>query len=119
MTDKRFPRSVYGTGEDPDARFSMANERTFLAWIRTSMALLAVGIAIEALAMDIDPVLRFIAAVIFIALSLLSAVNSWLTWRRTERAIRSGAALSGPSVGLLIVVGVVIAGTLLVAGLFL
>lgn len=41
----RFPRRVFGEGQEPDARFSLANERTFLAWIRTSMALLAGGVA--------------------------------------------------------------------------
>jgi len=44
----RFPRWVYGAGDEPDARFSLANERTFLAWIRTSLALLAGSIAVEA-----------------------------------------------------------------------
>ena len=54
MTDDgRFPRAVFGEGEEPDARFTLANERTFLAWVRTSLALLAavlgvliVGVAI-------------------------------------------------------------------------
>ena len=45
---QRFPRQVYGHGEDPDPRFSLANERTFLAWIRTTLALLAAGVALEA-----------------------------------------------------------------------
>ncbi len=35
-------------GEEPDPRFTLANERTFLAWIRTSLALLAGGVAVEA-----------------------------------------------------------------------
>ena len=47
MTKARFPGSVYGTGEEPDPRFSMANERTFLAWIRTSLAFIAGGVALE------------------------------------------------------------------------
>ena len=33
-------------GEAPDYRFSLANERTFLAWIRTSLALIAGGLAV-------------------------------------------------------------------------
>lgn len=35
----RFPASVSDQGEKPDPRFSLANERTFLAWIRTPLAL--------------------------------------------------------------------------------
>lgn len=30
-------------GRDPDYRFSLANERTFLAWIRTALALLSLS----------------------------------------------------------------------------
>ncbi|WP_283215114.1 DUF202 domain-containing protein [Pseudofrankia sp. DC12] len=37
---------VHTVGTDPDYRFSLANERTFLAWIRTALALLAGGIAV-------------------------------------------------------------------------
>ena len=35
-------------GEEPDPRFTLANERTFLAWIRTALALVASGIGLEA-----------------------------------------------------------------------
>ena len=49
VTSPRWPRSVYGTGSEPDPRFSLANERTFLAWVRTSLALLAVAAAVDAL----------------------------------------------------------------------
>jgi hypothetical protein len=30
---------------EPDYRFTYANERTFLAWVRTSVALIGVGVA--------------------------------------------------------------------------
>src|SRR5690625_7225376 len=49
---KGLPRSLQ-EGQDPDPRFTLANERTFLAWIRTSLALLAGGIAVEAFTQDI------------------------------------------------------------------
>jgi putative membrane protein len=119
VTDRRFPRSVYGSGEEPDPRFSLANERTFLAWIRTSLALLAVGIAIEALQLDIQPVFRFIAAVIFVVLAVVAAVHAWLSWARTERAMRNSRALPGLSTGPIIVVGVMLAVLVMAVGLFL
>lgn len=34
-------------GEDPDYRFSLANERTFLAWMRTALAILAAGVLLD------------------------------------------------------------------------
>ena len=42
---QRRPRSVYGVGTEPDVRFSLANERTALAWLRTGLALVAGGTA--------------------------------------------------------------------------
>ncbi len=119
MSAHRFPRSVYGVGDEPDPRFSLANERTFLAWIRTSLALLAVGVAIEALQLNVQPVLRFIAALIFVVLAVLAAVHAWLSWQRSERAMRVGRALPGPSTGPIIAIGVVLAILLIVVGLFL
>ena len=35
-------------GTEPDPRFTFANERTFLAWIRTALGFLAAGVAIAA-----------------------------------------------------------------------
>ncbi|MGV0796304.1 DUF202 domain-containing protein [Mycolicibacterium elephantis] len=35
-----------GDEKEPDYRFTLANERTFLAWIRTALALIAGGIAV-------------------------------------------------------------------------
>jgi putative membrane protein len=40
-------------GEAPDYRFSLANERTFLAWIRTSLGFLAGGVGLDQLAPDL------------------------------------------------------------------
>ena len=53
--DRRFPRRLYGVGTEPDPRYSLANERTFLAWIRTSLTLMAAGVALEVLALEIQP----------------------------------------------------------------
>ena len=43
----RRPRRVYVSGTDPDPRFSLANERTFLAWVRTALALVAGAVAVQ------------------------------------------------------------------------
>ncbi len=45
-TDRRWPRSVYGVGTEPDPRFTFANERTFLAWIRTALAMMGFGFVV-------------------------------------------------------------------------
>lgn len=110
----RFPSSVYGRGEEPDPRFSLANERTFLAWVRTSLALLAAGVALEALRLPADERFRFAAAAVFVALGMAAALQAWIGWARTERAMRLGRPLPGQSLGGVIALGVV-AGTVLVA----
>lgn len=115
----RFPQRVYGQGQEPDPRFSLANERTFLAWIRTSLALVAGGVALEALVLDMDPTLRLVAALVFIGLGLLAAVQAWVGWMRTESALRVARALPGPAVGTVVAVGMVIGILLIVLGFVL
>lgn len=110
----RFPRRVYGVGDEPDPRFSLANERTFLAWIRTSLALIAAGVALEALGFPQTPGLRGGAAAVFIILGTGAAVRAWIGWMAAERALRRNLPLPAPSLALVLVVGV-LAGVLLVA----
>lgn len=111
--DRRFPRSVYGTGSEPDIRFSLANERTFLAWIRTSLAFLAAGIALEALELPIEPRLRLAAALLFILLGTATPIQAGLGWMRVERAIRTGRPLPAPTLAGPVGAGTVLAGVLL------
>ena len=114
--DTRRPRWVYRAGGEPDPRFSLANERTFLAWVRTSLALLAAGIALEALKVPSQPEFRLSAALVLIALGLLAIIQGGISWARTERSLRRGVALSGLSVGGLIVGGILVAGILVLIG---
>ena len=100
-----------------DARFSLANERTFLAWIRTSLALLAGGVALEALNLPVQSDLRFAAAVVLVALGVLAPALAWISWARAERAVRQGTSLPAPSAFGLLVVGVCVAGGLVLVGL--
>jgi putative membrane protein len=90
---ERFPRWVYRSGEDPDYRFSFANERTYLAWIRTALSLVAAGVAVDALSLDMATWLQRALAVVLVALGLASAIASWTRWARSERAIRRGEPL--------------------------
>ncbi|MGH3240919.1 MAG: YidH family protein, partial [Spirillospora sp.] len=61
----RWTDRLLAEGSDPDPRFSLANERTFLAWIRTALALIAAGIGL-ALADDlVEAPLRNVLAVGF------------------------------------------------------
>lgn len=118
-TDRRFPRTVYAVGEEPDPRFSLANERTFLAWIRTSLALVAAGVAIEALQLGIEPTLRFLASLTLLALGGLAAVQAWTGWARSETAMRKNLRLPSPALAPALVCGVILVAALIATGLFL
>ena len=116
---RRFPRSVYEAGTEPDARFTLANERTFLAWIRTALALIAAGVALEAFALPIEPTFRLTAAIILISFGVLAPMQAWIGWMSTERALRLDTPLPAPHLAGPIGVGVIAAGLLLVIGLLL
>lgn len=89
----RRPR-LRETGEDPDYRFSLANERTFLAWVRTGLALLAGGVALLQLAPSFGTRLeRLLPAVALMVLGTVLAAMSHHRWRRTERAMRLNRTL--------------------------
>lgn len=118
MSSTRWPRSVYGFGEEPDPRFSLANERTFLAWVRTSLALLAVAAAVDALPLGIGPIAQAVLAAVLALTGLLAAAHAWRGWARVERAMRDDQPLPGNRAGFVVVIGVAVAAVvLLVASL--
>lgn len=93
-------------GRDPDYRFSLANERTFLAWIRTSLALLAAGVAVIQFVSAFSlPGGRLTLGIVLIVLSLLIGATSYSRWERTERAMRLGQPLPASLVPRLLAIG--------------
>ena len=109
-----WPSWVYRAGTAPDQRFSLANERTFLAWVRTSLALLAGGVALDAVDLDGPRGLQTALAVVLVVLGLLGAAASWLRWAGTERAMRLGRPLPGTAVLAWFSLGLVVVAALLV-----
>jgi len=88
------PENQPTVGRTPDYRFSLANERTFLAWIRTGLALVGGGLAVAAFI----PPLRWphVREAISIGLLLLGAAVALRAvdhWARCERAMRLGRPL--------------------------
>ena len=119
LIDRRFPRAVYGYGSEPDARFTLANERTFLAWIRTALALMAGAVALEVLALDLQPGLRLAASLVLLGTGILTPALAWRDWIRTERAMREAQPLPSSLLGPLLAVAVTIAGLLVVTAILL
>ncbi len=84
----RRERRLEQTGSEPDPRFTFANERTFLAWNRTALALIAAGLAAAQFLKFNLHGLRLIIAVPLIMLGAGLAVASYLHWEDSERAMR-------------------------------
>ncbi|NPC96503.1 YidH family protein [Nocardioides sp. zg-DK7169] len=115
--EHRWPSFVYGAGEEPDYRFSFANERTYLAWIRTSLALLAAGVAIDVVDLSMSGAAQHALAVLLVALGLVCSVAAWVRWALAERAMRRREPLPSFGLGILVTVLMVVAVAVLVLAL--
>lgn len=118
MTERRrawFPGDPRVVGKDPDYRFSLANERTFLAWIRTALALSAGGLAAVTI-LDDFPGEQYLG-VGLLALSFLTAATSYRRWALNERAMRLDRPL--PPSRLPMIMAVAVAAVAVIAALLL
>jgi len=76
-------------GREPDYRFSLANERTFLAWIRTALAVVGGGVLFRQFAVGAGPhSLNFFIAISITLLGGLMAIAAYLRWKSHEIAMR-------------------------------
>jgi putative membrane protein len=82
-------------GTEPDPRFTFANERTFLAWARTALALVVAGLGIVQLLPPFPgvPAGRHLLGLPLIGLGAVIAVAAYAEWVRSQRAIRRGLPL--------------------------
>lgn len=92
--DSQKPSKWWLVGKHPDYRFSLANERTFLAWIRTSLALIAGATAIYQYAHSLGtPELRLILVLVLFGVGAILGAAAYRRWRAAEIAMRHDEAL--------------------------
>jgi putative membrane protein len=97
------PPDPRGAGSEPDYRFTLANERTFLAWIRTALALAAGGLGAIALLPDLDGSEPL--GLGLLVMSFVMAASSYRRWVHNEQAMRLGTPLYASRLPMLIAVG--------------
>jgi len=112
------PEHETGKGETPvDYRFTLANERTFLAWVRTALALLAGAVAVlHLLPLDWGEGIR---TTVGLALALLAAaitVYAPLRWLHVQRVMRRGRPLPLSLLPLIVTVAIGLVCLLVIVG---
>ncbi|GAA2573927.1 DUF202 domain-containing protein [Actinomadura fulvescens] len=113
----RWTDRLLAEGTDPDPRFTLANERTFLAWIRTALAMIAGGIGLALSGQLIAAPLRNGLAAGCSVAGALVAVMAFRRWLRTERALRRAEPLPLPTLAPIISYGLAALSVGLVAAL--
>jgi len=101
-------------GTEPDPRFTFANERTFLAWSRTALALVVAGLGVVQLLPPFPgvPVGRHLLGVPLIVFGAIVAVTAYNEWTRSQRALRHGRPLPRSVMPLIMAVIVATMGAL-------
>lgn len=106
MIKHLFPGDPRAVGEDPDYRFTLANERTFLAWIRTALALAAGGLGAVTILDDFPG--EEVLGISLLALSFLTAASAYRRWALNERAMRLDEPLPPSRLPMLMALGVAV-----------
>ena len=116
-----LPRAVERdkSGTEPDPRFTFANERAFLAWSRTALALVIAGLGIVQLLPPFPgvPAGRHLLGLPLIALGAVLATAAYIEWVRSQRALRRGDPL--PHSVLPWILAATITGIAIIAGVVL
>jgi putative membrane protein len=101
-------------GSEPDPRYSFANERTFLAWSRTALALVVAGLGVVQLLPPFPgvPWGRHVLGVPLIVFGAVVAVAAYREWVGNQRAMRLGRPLSRSRMPLLLAIVIALMGVI-------
>ncbi|GAA1482086.1 hypothetical protein GCM10009624_25260 [Gordonia sinesedis] len=97
----------------PDARFTLAAERTVLAWVRTALGFIAGGVAIVFVSPGraetaIGHHVSIVLGLVMVGLGCGIAILGGYRWRRTDRVLREGGTMPGSSQVLVVVAAIVV-----------
>jgi putative membrane protein len=101
---------------EPDYRFTLANERTFLAWQRTALGLLAAAVAVVQFVPELGVTgARHVLGALLAVLAILTAGMGLLRWEQADRAMRRGESLPRHPTPLYLGLGLTVIGLLILA----
>lgn len=116
--------------KDPHTTDHMANERTFLSWIRTSVGIMAFGFVVERFALFLEQIKLFIGksnapmqhtlshssiiGVFLVALGLVMAILAFFKFKKVERQINSDAYHPSTILPILLTLSILIVGIYLI-----
>lgn len=103
LRERILPPDPRGVGDEPDYRFTLANERTFLAWIRTALALAAGGLAAVGLLEDFAG--GELLGIGLLALSFVTAASAYRRWALNEQSMRLNAPLPPSRLPMMMAIG--------------
>lgn len=106
----RSPRGVYDVGREPDPLYTLANERTYLSWLRLAVTLLAGAVAIDRLFLEHPTFGSQILALGLVAIAFGTCGLGVRRWWATERALRQRLPLPGFSAPLLGIAAILLIG---------
>jgi putative membrane protein len=103
LRHRLLPPDPRAEGDEPDYRFTLANERTFLAWVRTALALAAGGLASVGL-LDEFPGADLLGLGL-LALSFVTAASAYRRWALAERSMRLHEPLPSSKLPMMMAIG--------------
>jgi putative membrane protein len=107
---RRVPRAVFDSGDEPDPLYTLANERTYLAWLRFSVTLLAAAVAVDRLFLERPRNGSELLALGLVAIAVVACGLGVRRWWVTERSLRLRRPLPGFGTPLLTVLAVLLVG---------
>ena len=100
---------------EPDYRFTLANERTYLAWEQTALGLLAAAVAVVQLVPKLSiPGARHALGITLALLAMLTAGMGIVRWRQVDRAMRHDLPLPRHPTPVYLGIGLAVIGLLTV-----
>ena len=103
LRERVLPPDPRRVGSEPDYRFTLANERTFLAWIRTALALAAGGLAAVSLLDGFRG--GEVLGILLLVLSFATAASAYRRWALNERSMRLNEPLPTSRLPMLMAIG--------------